>query len=61
MFSLFGNKSEEISGCDPRTEPISISNMNIPDIKVVYLDVVVIETLGSLLKSLDESCSFFSS
>ena len=61
MFSLFKNKSEEFSGCDPRTEPISISNMNIPDIKVVYLDVVAVETMGSLLKSLEENCSFFSS
>ena len=43
MFSLLRNKSEEISGCDPRTEPISISNMNIPDIKVVYLDVEIVE------------------
>ena len=42
MFSLFKNKSEEVSGCDPRAEPISISNMNIPDIKVVYLDVVAV-------------------
>ena len=51
MFSLFKNKSEEVSGCDPRTEPISTSNMNTPDIKVVYLDVVVpvgVETGKSL-------------
>ena len=38
MFSLFKNKSEEVSGCVPRTEPISISSMYIPDSKVVYLE-----------------------
>ena len=42
MFSLFKNKSEEVSGCDPRTEPTSISNMYIPDIKVVFLDVAAV-------------------
>ena len=42
MFNLFKNKSEEVSGRDPRTEPITISSMYIPVSKVVYLDVVAV-------------------
>ena len=55
MFSLFKTKSEEVSGCDPGTEPISMCSIYIPDSEVVYLDVVAVacaETGKSLEVSL---------